>query len=53
MNVENSSFLHSPKLRSPMAGNIAAFENEAEAEAAKKELEGTIIKWQQLADMFK
>ena len=51
--AETAVFLRSEKLHSPMAGNVATFENLLQAEAKQKELEGTILKWAELKELFK
>jgi copper chaperone NosL len=49
MDADNSWFLRSDQLRSPMNGNIAAFENEAELKKAQQSFVGNVITWKELS----
>lgn len=47
--VESAYFLSSSDLRSPMNGNIAAFENKKELDKVKSQLNGVETTWQAIA----
>lgn len=40
--------LKSEELRSPMAGNVAAFDNEESLQTVSKKLSGSIVKWEEV-----
>lgn len=46
--AETAFYIKSPELRSPMAGNIAAFKTEAEAQEYNSQLKGEIIDWNKI-----
>ncbi|MBS1614604.1 MAG: nitrous oxide reductase accessory protein NosL [Bacteroidetes bacterium] len=48
MPAEKSFLLHSENLRSPMGGNVAAFENTQSVQAAEQEFGGESISWENL-----
>jgi len=43
--AESAFYVKSPAFRSPMAGNIAAFKTEAEAEEYKTKMNGELLDW--------
>lgn len=45
LDATTAYFLHSPKLRSPMNGNVAAFSTEADRKAAEAEFPGDEMDW--------
>lgn len=48
INVEQAIFLQSPKLKSPMNGNIAAFTNEDSLETTYSKFDGNKISWEDM-----
>ncbi|MBP6431271.1 MAG: nitrous oxide reductase accessory protein NosL [Ferruginibacter sp.] len=48
INVDNVSFFKSDNLRSPMNGNIAAFDNIDGLKKVQQSMQGNIITWEQL-----
>ncbi|MEB2786231.1 nitrous oxide reductase accessory protein NosL [Algoriphagus persicinus] len=48
INIQNSTFLISEKLPSPMGANITAFETESSAEEVRSEKGGEIYTWEEL-----
>ena len=46
-------YLKSPKIKSPMASQVAAFENKESMEALKKEWKGIYLVWGELVTQFK
>ncbi|MBL7811415.1 MAG: nitrous oxide reductase accessory protein NosL [Bacteroidetes bacterium] len=40
-------FLHSPKMKSPMGGNLAAYADKVKATAAQQKLGGEVLTWDQ------
>lgn len=46
-------YLHAPKLRSPMNGNVAAFPTAAERTAAEAEFPGDELDWAAVKELFK
>lgn len=50
---KTATFLHSPNMRSPMGGNLAAYGNKADAEAAKSKLGGDLLNWDAFLTMGK
>ena len=48
-NMDKTAFyIKSPELRSPMAGNIAAFKTEAEVQEYNSQLKGEITDWNKI-----
>ncbi|MGV9013506.1 MAG: nitrous oxide reductase accessory protein NosL [Flavobacteriales bacterium] len=45
LDATKAYFLHSPKLRSPMNGNVAAFSTEGDRKAAEAEFPGEEMDW--------
>jgi len=45
-------YLHSPKLNSPMRGNVAAFASAAERQEAKTHFPGDDLDWQAVKQLF-
>ena len=48
VNVNNTTLLKSEQLRSPMNGNIAAFDNKDSVQKAQGNFPGTIVNWNEL-----
>jgi copper chaperone NosL len=48
INIKEAQLLHSIDFRSPMNGNIAAFDNIENLHKINKEFKGSIIKWEML-----
>jgi copper chaperone NosL len=46
--AEEAAFLHSPELRTPMGGGLAAYASAAAAAAAAAELNGVVMTWTEL-----
>jgi copper chaperone NosL len=51
--ANNAFYLKSPKIQSPMASHVAAFENEKDMKATKEELSGIYLVWGELVTQFK
>lgn len=45
-------YLHSPELKSPMRGNVAAFASEADREEARQHFPGDVLDWSQVKKLF-
>ena len=45
LDATKAFYLHSPKLHSPMRGNMAAFSTEADRKAAESEFPGDVMDW--------
>ena len=45
IDAKSASYLKSDLVKSPMASNLAAFQSENELEAVKKELNGSVLSW--------
>ncbi len=52
VNAETAFFISAPTLRSPMAGNVAGFSSEAEAQKAATQHNATVIKWAEVNALF-
>jgi copper chaperone NosL len=46
--VKDALFLTSPEIRSPMNGQVAAFQSESAMEEANKQWDGTYVSWDEL-----
>jgi copper chaperone NosL len=51
--VKDAFYLESPEVKSPMAGNVAAFKSKAEAENFQKKWNATPLTWDQVLTHFK
>ncbi len=49
----NALYLKSPKIKSPMASNIAAFEKDEELKKADAEISGIVLSWGEVQTQFK
>ena len=52
LNAEESSFLISEKVPSPMGGNLSAFKEKSEAEKMKEEHSGKVYSWNSVRKQF-
>lgn len=50
--AENSAYLISEKLPSPMGANLTAFASTAEAKKAQKKLDGDVYQWNELKEVI-
>lgn len=48
IDASKAFFIHSENIKSPMASNIAAFENKADAEKMNNEWNGKILRWEEV-----
>jgi copper chaperone NosL len=53
INAKDAFYLKSPQINSPMASNIAAFENKYDMDAVEKELGGIYMTWGELVTEYK
>ncbi|MDX1829493.1 MAG: nitrous oxide reductase accessory protein NosL [Lutibacter sp.] len=53
INAQNSTYLITKKIKSPMGAYLSAFSSFENAEKVKNELDGKIYNWQQLKEKFK
>ncbi|HCW07750.1 MAG TPA: hypothetical protein DGG95_10350 [Cytophagales bacterium] len=51
--TEGAFFLESPEVKSPMAGNVAAFQSKEDAEKFQKQWNATTLTWNELLNRFK
>lgn len=52
INANKATYLQSPKIASPMAANISAFKERAEAESVKEQAEGQLHSWEELPQLI-
>lgn len=50
IDAKTAFFLHGPKVKSPMGGNLAAFSSKLNAEKLKGTLGGEILSWEQMLE---
>lgn len=53
VSIEKLFFLQSPKLRTPMSSNIAAFSNEKDLSETQSQFKGEKLNWEQVKGLFK
>jgi len=53
LNVSDGYFIKYEKYRSPMGGNVAAFETKEQLESASNKVKGEIISWEKVLELFK
>ena len=53
MDAADAFYLKSPNIKSPMAGQIAAFQKKESMEEVKKELKGIYLVWGEVVTQFK
>jgi copper chaperone NosL len=51
--VEKLFFLNSPKLRTPMSSDVAAFSSEKDLTEAQNQFKGEKLNWEQVKELFK
>jgi copper chaperone NosL len=52
ISAENSAYLISENLPSPMGANLTAFASTAEAKEAQEKLEGQVYQWNELKEVI-
>lgn len=52
LETEKAVFLHSDKLKTPMASQVAAFASQADLEKIKSQTGGEMLTWEQVRDLF-
>lgn len=52
IDAKTAFYLHSPQLKSPMRGNVAAFSSEADRKEASVHFPGTLMDWAQVKKLF-
>ena len=52
LEIEKAVFLHSDKLKTPMASQVAAFSIEADLEKIKTQSGGEVLDWKQVQTLF-